>query len=283
MPVVISSDLLVAPIAEAEIGINANNPRIGIQNISSQETISDSLSQLSSNPAWLTGTPNTYERWKTVDAGAHVWQSDVDAVPVDYIGIAAHKGLIGKSVRVIIQEQVGINQTVAGPFSITSNDPVMVLFEEKHPISIVLVIQDPSFENFSIEIGNIYVGKTVTLPRRIYVNHTPITYGRNAVVSQVATSNGNLLDPVLRSVSLESSVSMDNIPPDYYRSKIHTQFALIAESGTPFFWAWRPQKYPNETGFCQMTSGSFSMSNSRPNGFCQMGFSMKGFSSDGQN
>ena len=77
--------------------------------------------------------------------------------------------------------------------------------------------------------------------------------------------------------SFHSSVSMDDIPPDYYRDEIHNQFSVKAEV-LPFFWGWRPNKWKREVGFCWLPPGSdVEVSNTNTNGYMSINFNMTGY------
>ena len=269
------SDAMSVGVYPDPIGANVNSPRIGIENLTSQSNIFDSPTQLDSNPAWLTSTPSTAERWKTSSASYHIWVASLDDVKVDYIGIAAHRGLIGRQIRIVYVDDAGVG-VIYGPFQITDSSPIFVNFEEIEPATIVVVFE--SVDDFSFEVGNIYVGKSVFLPRNIYVGHTPITFGRNASRLIENSDNGNYLGNVRTKVSLGSSVNMSNIDQDYYRSELFKQFHIPAEV-RPFFWAWRPNDRPLEAGFC-WTNGDVRVVNDSPNGDMALSFSMTGFSSN---
>jgi hypothetical protein len=122
-------------------------------------------------------------------------------------------------------------------------------------------------------IAVLYIGRVLRLERRIYVGHTPIVYGRRYTVSSNYSENGQFLGRVLRRTTLSSSVSMENITPSFYRTDVDPFFQ--AASVTPFFFAWRPSDYPREVGFAWLT-GDPEVTNQRPNGMMQIGFSMQG-------
>lgn len=267
------SDAMLLGSEEVAIGSNPNSPRIGIENITSQSNIYDAPTQLPTNPAWLTSTPSTAERWKTSTANYHFWSASIEDKKVDYIGIAAHRGLIGRQIRILYQDSGG-GGLIYGPFQIIDSSEIFVNFEEIEPTLIIVVFE--SDEDFSFEVGNIYVGKSVFLPRNIYVGHTPIRLGRRAARLIEQSDNGNFVGQVRTKVSLASSVSMDNIPPDYYRDSLLNQFCIPAET-RPFFWAWRPSGYPMESGFC-WTNDDVGVQNSVANGYMSMNFSMTGLS-----
>lgn len=269
------SDAMSLGVYPDPIGANANSPRIGIENITNQSNIFESPTQLDSNPSWLTSTPSTSERWKTSPADYHFWYSSPSDAIVDFVGIAAHRGLIGRQIRILYTTTTG-GGVIYGPVQITDSSPIFINFEEIEPVSIIVVFE--STEDFSFEVGNIYVGKSVFLPRNIYVGHTPITFGRNVSRLIENSDNGNYLGNVRTKVSLGSSVNMSNIDQDYYRDEIFKQFQIPAEV-RPFFWAWRPNDRPLETGFC-WTNGDVRAVNDSPNGDMALSFSMTGFSSN---
>lgn len=276
MPIFITDFMLLT---ETEVGITANpdSPRIGIQNSASRATIFDGPTQLSTNPAWLTSTSSTAERFKTSSATYHLWVANLNGAICDYVGIAATKGTIGSQIDVKVVLD-GVLTQVYGPAIVVDDVPLFILFEAGEVGAVAITYTKATA--FQIEIGNINVGKSVFLPRNIYVGHTPITYGRQPSTLVSMSDNQNFLGQVNTGVTVASSVSMNNIPADFFREYLYQGFQMPSET-LPFFWAWRPQSYPNEVGFCWLTS-PFSVSNQLSNGFMNIGFSMMGFTSDGQ-
>ena len=136
MAVHISDDIVTSTIAPFD-GINPNSPRIGITNASTAATIFDGLYQLPTNPAQLTATPSTAERWKETASDYHVWVSDVTGQVVDYVGIAAHRGLVGRQIRILYFDQGQIN-TIAGPEIVTSTAPIFLTFPEVTPERVLI-------------------------------------------------------------------------------------------------------------------------------------------------
>jgi hypothetical protein len=123
------------------------------------------------------------------------------------------------------------------------------------------------------EIGVMYLGEILRLPRRIYVGHTPLTYGRDSKVTNSFSEDGQFLGRVVQSRMYQSAVSMQNITPAVYRDEIDPFFHEAVAS--PFFIAWRPSQYPTETGYVWL-KGDASMNNQRPNGMVSVDFSFQG-------
>ena len=100
MSIYISDDLILTDTGGGDVA-QFNSPRIGIQNISNKSNIYTAANTLASNPSWLTSIESTAERWKTTPADFHVWGMASDGVvEVDYVGIAAHRGLIGRQIEI---------------------------------------------------------------------------------------------------------------------------------------------------------------------------------------
>jgi hypothetical protein len=275
MPVFISDDMLLTEVQDS-ITSNANSPRIGIQNLSNQSNIYSSAGELSSNPAWLTSVPSTADRWKNAPNLIHVWTMDATGFSVDYVGIAAHRGLIGRQIQV----QAVINGTLTTILEsriVISSDPIFILFDEIEPTNFYVIISSDSA--FDIEVGIINVGKSVFLPRNIYVGHTPLKYGRATKKLNATSDSGSYLGNRINKVSRASSVSMDNVPPLFYRDYLYLQFHIPSET-RPFFWAWRPSTYPEEAGFCWI-NGDVNIQNSNPNGYMNMSFDITGYVNNG--
>lgn len=282
MPIFVTDDINLTASVQG-ITPSINSPRIGIDQVLSRSNYRGGVGNtLPSNPAFLAFNDSTSDRWKSVDSDAHTMVFDLDKSPLDFVGIAAHRGLVGRQLTItaILTDSSGQTQEVRvlfGPQLITSNEPIFVLFEENNAATLVIAVG--SDENFDLEIGIVRAGKSVFLPRNIYVGHTPITYGR-ATQKLIATSdNSEYLGQRLISTKKQSSVDMQNIPPLFYRNYLHQNFHIPSET-SPFFWAWRPDTYPEESGFCWLTN-DMQVSNSLANGFMSLSFAMMGYSSNG--
>lgn len=264
--------------------INANSPRILIENLANKANVLNFPgSTLASNPEWLATLQSTgpAERWKSVDSPSHIFTMFLGSgnyATINSVGFCAHRGLIGRQCIInVIKDSVVVKSI--GPFIITKSTPVFKIFEDVECDGVI--INFSSFEPFSIEVGVISIGKSIALPRNIYVGHTPITYGRNPKSRFVTSDNGNFLGQSTEGITLESAVDMDNIPQGYYDDILFPYFQLPAET-TPFFWAWRPEKYPDQVGYCWIPGGRVQMKNSKANGFRSMSFNMNGYVSNGQ-
>jgi hypothetical protein len=111
------------------------------------------------------------------------------------------------------------------------------------------------------------------MERSIYVGHTPITYGRDRKAINGVSENGQYLGEIVVSSSVSTSVSLNNLSPEWYREFLDPFFA--ASPRTPAFWAWKPSKYPAEVGFVWV-EGNPRPENALSNGMMSMSWQFKG-------
>lgn len=266
--IVISSSMVLGA---GDDQIDERNPRIGWQSIVTASNVSaDQANALF--PVTNLGNPFTYSRW----AGLNTLEQSIrvtlaSARTVNYLGIARHN--LGSSAAGYVLEY-----TTNGTDWLQALTPRMppddtaVLHEFDDVFARIFRLRlTPGSAAPSIAV--LYLGQVLRLQRRIYVGHTPIVYGRRSTVSSGFSESGQFLGRVLRRQMLESSVSMQNITPEFYRNQMDPFFE--AAPTTPFFFAWRPSSYPREVGYAWVT-GDPDVSNQRANGMMQASMSMMG-------
>jgi hypothetical protein len=122
-------------------------------------------------------------------------------------------------------------------------------------------------------IAVVYCGALLVLQRRMYVGHTPINMGRDVSHASHRSVSGNFLGRIVLGRKTGTSVALQNLTPDWYRTYMHP-FVLAAEE-IPFFFAWRPSSYPNEIGYAWLTQDP-KPSNQRTNGMMQVDLQLEG-------
>ncbi len=184
--------------------------------------------------------------------------------PLDYMGIARHNlNQLGKSLEVKFD---GI--TIFGPAIPTENQAILFTFDEASPSTITIEISGGTGMAL---IGYLALGNAIRLQHGIYVGHTPIKFGRDRKTVNGLSENGQYLGELVVRETNKTSVSLQNLTPDWYRSTLDPFFA----SRPPCFFAWRPEKYKDEVSFCWI-EGEPKVSNQRSNGMMQSSFSLRG-------
>lgn len=259
--IVISQDLSLAEIT----GQPENHPLVGYHNAILPTQVSASSAALN-HAARLVAYPTTYDYWEAEDDGGQILTF---ATPGqwDYLGIARHN--LG-SMQIPIQvggfdgSWEALSEVIIPP----DDEPLLIAFERATHTSYRLVMgsgEGPA------QIAVCYLGNLLALQRRIYVGHTPITYGRSENMTTGTSDSGEFLGRIFVNEHRQSSITQENITPEFYREDMRPW----VESRNPFFFAWRPLSYPREVGYCWRT-GAANPVNQRPNGMMSLSMNVQG-------
>ncbi len=259
---VISSELTLV---DADTQFSLNNPIIGYENIVDFTGISASTSDASGfYPATNMANPSTNLKWKALDsADVSITIVNDTSVDLEYVGLARHNlGTVRGQITVVGSTDGGSTYPIAlaGPFIPANNEPLMFRFTKANYTNIAIVIQNMTGIP---QVAVCMCGPLLALQRRIYVGHTPITYARQTSNVNGMSESGEFLGRLNIAQGRSTTFSMKNLTPDWYRDYLDP--FILAAKETTFFFAWRPQSYPNEIGYCWLTSDP-KMVNQSPNG-----------------
>jgi len=241
--------------------IEANQPRLGWRNFADATDFS-ATSETEFSPASNLGNPSTAFGWEATSTDEQHIDINTDR-PVDYIGLARHN--LRGAAEMRIEFSVGSGFSVVFDwFTVPSRQVLMFLFAEAEPDTIRIRIRNNSE---APRIAVIYVGRVTLLQRRIYVGHTPVTMGRTVETVGGYSESGQYLGEVQRREGRQTSVSLQNLTPSWYRKTLDPFIAQRPRR--PAFFAWRPESYGTEVGYVWLT-GNPQPSNQRANGMMQI-------------
>ncbi len=218
-------------------------------------------------PASNMANPATAFGWEAADnADQTITIDNGSGSAIDYLGIARHNlNQLG------LELQVRFNGVVVRPYgAVDQNQALLYAFESATPDTIEIDIRGATEP---AKIAVIYVGESTQIERSIYVGHTPIVYGRDRSAFNGVSQSGEYLGEVVTNETLSTTVSLQNLTPDYYRSKLDPYFAL--KPRRPCFYAWRPEGYPAEVAYC-WPEGNPRPVNQRSNGMMSMSWTFRG-------
>jgi hypothetical protein len=249
---------------------NADNPLIGWHNVVEIDNITADQ-ESSSAPVTQLANPATYNPWSGNTAAAQSVTVSLDeAQSIDYVGIARHNlGSAGISYFIEYSDD-GSAWTQAGAATPDDDGQIMHVFEA---VSAQYWRVRMSAGTLPPSMAVLYFGLVLQVTRRIYVGHTPLTMGRSTTIESGRSEDGNYLGRVVRRRLFETTIQIDNLDPAWYRSNFDP-FAEAAED-TPFFFAWRPNSYPDEVGFV-WAMRDIKPENQRSNGMMQVSFPVQG-------
>lgn len=262
--------------------LNADSPVIGYDNL----VVSSNVTATTENPDYPASNlanPATNLIWRSA-AGSPSSPEYITVIldtpeEVDYLAIARHN--FGTNFTPVSVE--GLAEPDGSPLDwfelvsdhlLSDNGPVIFRFTKQSLYAVRLKIHESqAAAPTSPELAVMYVGELLVLQRRIYVGHTPITYGRELQVANHRSISGAFLGRIVLSSTRKTGVNLMNLTPSWYRTYFDP-FVLAAQE-IPFFFAWRPGDYPLEVGFCWLTSDP-RPSNQRGNGMMQVDLELEG-------
>ena len=265
---VISPDLVLA----LKQTPNGHNPAIGYRNIVTRDNVT-ATSEAELNPAVNLADPTTHRRWRPENAAEHfVTISAEEASDIDYVGLAGHNAATVQSAVSIQRYDDGDEEwvTIAGPTVPGDNSPLMFRFTSIFTSQIRVrfaAAQAP------VEVASLYVGELLVMERRILPGFTPITMGIDLKEVTNRSETGNFLGRVITGEGRSSKANFRGLSPAWFRSNM--QPFLNAAGSRPFFFAWSPIRYPEETGYVWLTERAVP-DIYQPDGEIQIGLSMRG-------
>lgn len=252
--------LSLQQVAEGSLG------RLCFDNIVNTSNIS-ATSELMSFPATNMANEATAFGWEaTSTADQTITISNPSRAAVDYLGFARHN--LNQAGLMLTLKFDGV--VVLGPIAVAETQAQLLLFAEAAPATIELEITGATN---APKIAVVYLGQSLKLERGIYVGHTPITYGRERDAVNGVSQGGEWIGRVELNETLQTSVTLKNLTPMWYRNSLDPYFR--ASPRKPCFWAWRPDKYSTEVGYCWV-EGNPKPVNQRSNGMMSITWSFRG-------
>jgi len=196
----------------------------------------------------------THLRWQSVEDQSGDINIDIstDADTINYVAFVGHNFLgYQVSVQAYIPDSPGDFFTLIGPTDVTDSGPLILEFEEgDYEIIRVTIIGDGTRY-----AANMYCGLLLRMDRSVRVDQeqTPTRRGQKTDVLTGFSENGNFLGRLVRNSIYESKLSFNNIDRDFYAEEMHVWVRFFLPT-VPFFLAWAPDDYPEETAYVWTTN-----------------------------
>lgn len=245
----------------------ANYPIVGYENIITTANVASTTAE-TGYPITNVANPMTHLVWRGVDSGSDEFITIMTGgSTTDYMAIARHN-LADVAAKLTVQYESAPSTwtTLVEEFTPTDNSPIIMRFVSGAYATIRLRIKDATDDP---QIAVMYLGEILTLERKIYVGHTPAPLARQTNVVNAHSENGNFLGRIVLSEMTASQVVLNNLTPAWVRASLDPFLEGAKEE--PFFFAWRPQDYPDETSFAWMTDNP-QPTNAQPNGMMSCSF-----------
>jgi hypothetical protein len=256
--IVISQSLVLNPGA-----VPLNTPIFGWENLAAEGTI-EATSEDTDFPAFNLTNPSTALRWKA-DAAASPGFDSTDqyltvtfptAIDLDYLAIAVHN--LGTWQNTVSVE--GFDDASSPSWTelveeriLANDDPVLFRFTPQPLAGVRLRIEPSPLDDPDVPfLAVMHVGKLLVMPRGTHQDHTPINLNIASNVMTGKSENGNFLGRVVLSEQRSTSIAFQRLNANWYRT--YMQPFIAAAKADPFFFAWKPQEFPNDVGYCWLTN-----------------------------
>jgi hypothetical protein len=210
-------------------------------------------------PASNVANPSTSLKWKhdatdSPENTIEYFRVDVSAADsVSYIAIAGHNfNTAGIAVGLEIATSgspVGGGEGIFEPLVPTDDGPIIFVFSETEVEELRIILVTGSAP---AEIAVVYAGVHTVLPEGIQPTHTPLPLASVAESVTGMSESGQFLGRITLSRQLVSSATIENFSKAWARSEL-VPF-LDSADDYPFFWAWSPLTYPDETAFAWLAN-----------------------------
>jgi len=265
--IVISSSLVLSPVAES---FSLNNPLFGYRNFVTAAGIVADTEEVD-YPASNLANPLTHLQWRAEDDSAQYLTFTIAEIDeFDYLGIAGHN-FGSAEIAVTLEQFVGGDWIELMPEQMPADDsPLLYRFslESRAQVRIGLASGNAPARASVVNIGPLLISQ-----RRLYVGHAPLKMSVTTDVISGMSEASDFLGRVVTGEYVGTSIDFKNLTPDWYRTNFDP-FVRAAKT-TPFFFAWRPQQYPDEVGYCWLTNNPKPV-NQRNNGMMTVQLQVNG-------
>lgn len=258
-----------------------NNPFVAFENAAASATLSGSLTLTDGARAnGFTGTTYDYVLPDVpVSGNWSIIMQFATARSCSFGAIVAHNlaDFSGAQVRVA-RSTDGITYTDAGAGTVTPADNGPIAW--RMPVS----GNDAEYWAFSfaglteddpLRIGGFFLGDELVMQRRFYQGYAPVLQPTEIALQSNVSEGGNFVGSsvVQRGSTLQAQFS--HISPSFIRGDDFQAFQSSFNTGAPFFFGWRPDKYPEDLHYCWRTGNTIRPTNTGPKDFMGFDFSAR--------
>ena len=190
----------------------------------------------------------TYDFWVPDTSGETVAQliADIGASEtVNFVGLAAHNfGETDCAVTVEYSTDSGSNWTAVNvTATATDNSNVGLYFEDidAQDWRISLTFADSA----DIQVGAAYLGYALTMERSFYGGFAPPVQATEVELMGNWTQGGNFVATTVTRYGKSASFEFNYLTDTFVRGAQFQELQRQFNTGRPFFFAWRPVKYPD--------------------------------------
>ena len=257
-----------------------NNPFVAFENAGASATLGGTAT-LTDGAAANAFTGTTYDYWLPNVTGTSVElkMTFSTAATYSFAAIAAHN-LSDYGATISVQNKASgfFADAGAGTVTPTTNDPIAWRMpasgnddEEWRFLISGLTASDP------IYIGVAFLGNDLVMQRRFYQGYAPVLQPTEVTTQSNVSEGGNYVGSsvVRRGSTLQAR--FNHLSPSFVRGTDFQAFQTAFNTTQPFFFGWRPQKYPEDLHYCWRSGNAIRPENTGPKDFMGCQFSARAY------
>lgn len=253
MSILISPNLVLG-----DAGNPTDTPCIGEDNRITVANAS-ATSEDAAHPISNVANPLTYNYWQAADSSPQVTQYLDFAIAatddVDFLGIAGHN-LGSAQCPVTIY---GYTQLIGSPLQpdyfelvpeamLGSDVPALFRYDPQGLLGIRVKI---GAGTELPRVAVVYAGKLIVFPRGVHAPHVPITLGLELDTFNGISHNGQYLGEIITGKANRTNFGVRFLPNQFVRDQV----APFLARRRAFFFAWAPEAFPADVGYCWLARG----------------------------
>lgn len=198
-------------------------------------------------PASNLSTPRTNSLWKaaTLDVATHSIALSGQGY-VDALGIARHNfgsGLVSVVVEGITGEPGAVYEVILEETLLGLDRPCLLMLKGDYYVGTNIILTP--LGDSKPQAAVFKLGKAVQLRHGIQPPFVPPPYAKKRIRVGGDTEAGERLGGIVLRESIETSLSLSDVDPDWHRDTLQP----VIDADSEFFISWAPTNYPEETAF----------------------------------
>ena len=262
-----------------ELAGQTNNPFVAWNNLAKGKTYGGTAT-LADGPAANAFSGTTYDYWlPDVTGTSAILSIDLGtATSLTFAALAAHNaGTLGATVA--IQHSADNVSWASVDDEVPTNDA---------PIAFRFVAISRRYWRFTfngltaadpLAVGVAFLGNETIIPRRFYQGFSPVITSTEIALQSNVSVGGNLLGSTVVGTGSTFSATVNNVDATFIRGTAFVDFMTQFGRGKPFFFGWRPAKYPQDIHYAWRDGDVIRPDNSGPRDL--MSFSINARAYDG--
>lgn len=264
------------------LGTETNHPFFAWENLAASATLSGTTT-LTGGAASNAVNGNTHSYWLPDISGTSA-RFIVDlgsATSITFAAVAAHNlSSFSGAYCQVRRSSDNVSYSDAGANTITPTDNSPMAFRMSGQ---TYRYWEFNFANLTagddLAVGVAFFGNDLVMPRPFYQGFSPILTPTEVELQSNVSVGGNYLGSSVIKRGSTLSAEWNNLSATFVRGTSWLAFQRHFNDGLPFFFGWRPAKYPQDIHYAWRQGGTIRPNNSGPKDWMNLGIDARVYES----